>query len=189
MKTFESGTRSSSASSGSLVDIECISQIHPPTESQPAPHTSSEPRPEGEVTTAVEGEQSVAGEAEEERKVSVEHLEEETEQKGTIDKPSSTGEEEPSKSDEKEEEDSEGHAEDSEKKEEDKSSEMKEDRQDSDKNQSAEVINVLPQPEESIVLLDREDSATELTKILLEALRRYMYMHVYTNCNNCFMLT
>ena len=117
-------------------------------------------------------------------KESAEHIQKDTEQEGTIDKPSSTGEEEPSKSDEKEEEDSEGHFEDSEKKEEDKSVGMKEDKQDTDKNQSAEVTNFLQRPEESIVLLDREDSATELTKIHLEALRRYMYMHVYTNCNN-----
>ena len=49
------------------------------------------------------------------------------------------------------------------KKEEDKSVGMKEDRQDTDKNQGVEVTNFLQQPKKSVVLLDREDSATELT--------------------------
>ena len=177
--TFQSSTRSSSASSGSAVDVESIVDLHRspakistplPDDKQPSEAESAEPKED--TTTAGEVSKPTVSEGEEGKRETEEsaELEEDDEQSSPV------ASEEQLREDagEKESVEPAGEPAVTEEGLEMEKSEGKEEK--SVEEGITGPPEVFPaQAEESVVIVNSEDSGTELTKILLEAFRRYTY--------------
>ena len=193
IQTFESDTRRSSESSGSVVDVESVADLltplPPPVQTQPSDslYTTSESLPGNDIITVKDPSPPQPGKVEEEERKPDETTE------PTDDDTQQENEEKTSEEQLKEREKAEGEEEEptrpvvevevKEKDSQDKDGEAEDEGQvDSDK--GAAGSEALPPQLENIVVLDREESDAELTKILLEALRRYKNFSIYVNVLN-----
>ena len=178
---MQSTSRRSSASSDSVVDVESVHELLPSAD-KPSPPPGPEADRDTELRAVSESQheedtttqttQDIGEDKEKERETERGGVDEATRAAEEHEDDVSSPSEETVAKEDKDREDQASEAGRGEEALQDQEEERKDDGQ-----LASEGSDVLPSQGESVIRLDREESNVELTKILLEALRRYGCLH------------